>query len=157
MQTAAEHIDVHLKPFGPGAFIEIDDPLTGKRCLVLVCESGREFVEYIDNANPPTPFPILSELDPVQWGDYSVIASNFIVSGDLDAHTAFSDMLVSLCDTPAVADKLTLNRAAKWAFDSGIYDADQAAKAGIAATLEARARQEMIAEKAASWIATGAV
>ena len=157
MQATTSNIDVRLIPFPAGTFIELDDPLTGKRRLGLVCDSGKEFIDFIDNDNPPTPFPILDALDPKQWGDYSNIATELILKGDLDAHTAYSGLLAALCDTPAVADVLTLNRAAKWAFDSGNYDASQAAKAGITATLEARARQEAITAKAADWIATGAV
>ena len=156
MKTNNE-IDVRLIPCQPGAYIEIDDPMTGKRRLGLVCDSGTEFVDYIDNNDPPTPFPILDAFDPKQWGECSNIAVDFILKGDMDSHAAYSDLLVALCDTPAVADRLTLNRAAKWAYETGIYDAGQAAKAGIAATIEARARQAVVSAKAAEWIATGAV
>jgi hypothetical protein len=153
----SNEIEVRLVSFPPGSFVEVDDPLTGKRHLALVSDSGNEFIDFVDNDKPATPFPILDALDPKPWGDYSIIAAELVIKGDFAAHTAYSELLTALCDTPAVADPLTLNRAAKWAFESGNYDAAEAAKAGVAATLEARARQEIIAEKATTWIESGVV
>ena len=144
-------------PMPVGSFVELDDPLTGSRYIGLVCDSGREFIQYVDDETPPTPLPILAAFSPAPWGDYSLLAETLMLKGDVDAHSAFSDLLIALCDTPAVGDALTLNRAAKWAFESGVYDAAQASAAGIAATANARERQSVIAAKAADWIATGAV
>lgn len=149
--------EMRVVPFNPGAFIELDDPMTGARRLGLVADSGTEFVDFIDYDNPATPLAILECFEPVQWGDCRALATELLLSGKVEDYERYSDFLQALCDTPAAGDPLTLNRAAKWAYESGDYDAGRAAQAGMVATAEARARQAAISRKAAEWIATGAV
>lgn len=140
-----------------GAFIEIDDPTTGQRRLGLVCGSGTEFIDYIDHENPPTPLAILNTLSPVVWGDCNAIAANLMETADWTAYKAYSDLLIQLTDTAACNDTLTLNRAAKWAFDTGNRDLHSVVAAGVLETSKARCRQKIISTTATNWIETGAV
>lgn len=140
--------------FAPGTFIELDDPLTGKRRLVMVADSGVEFYDYLDEVNP-TPLAILDVLSPVEWGDCRSVADEIMLGGNYEGYKAFSDMLIILCDSDAANDKLTLNRAAKWAIDNKSFDVSRAAKAGVLATEEARIRQGNISSMAHDLVAAG--
>ncbi|MDI1299773.1 hypothetical protein [Methylotenera sp.] len=131
--------------FAPGTFIELDDPLSGKRRLVLVAESGVDFYDYLDEVNP-TPLGILDVLSPVEIGDCRSLADELMLGGNYESYKAFSEMLLVLCDTPAANDKLTLNRAAKWAFDNKCYDTNRASSFGVLATVEAKKRQGKIVD-----------
>jgi len=148
---------LNVVPFPPGAFITLDDPTTGARRLALVCDSGTEFVDVVDYDQPATPLAILDVLAPEQWGDCRGLASGLLLDGHFEDYEAFSALLVALCDTPAGGDPLTLNRAAKWAFENGNYDVGRAAQAGLVATAEARARQGELARVAKEWIEAGVV
>lgn len=152
-----ESTELHVVHFTPGSFVELDDPMTGERRLVLVAETGTEFVDYVDYDNPPTALAILNVLNPAEWGDYRSISTDMMLAGDLERYQAFSDFILELCKTPAAGDTLTFNRAAKWACDHGEYHVQKAAKAGMVATAEARARQAAISQQAAEWVAAGAV
>ncbi len=145
--------DMRVVAFPPGAYIELDDPMTGERRLALVGDSGTDFLDYVDFENPPTPLAILEVLSPVQWGDCRALSTDLMLKGEVERYMAFSDFLLALCETPAAEDLLTLNRAAKWAFDSEVYNASKAAEAGLIATAEARARQSAITRQAADLIA----
>lgn len=140
--------------FAPGTFIELDDPLTGKRRLVMVADSGVEFYDYLDEVNP-TPLAILDVLSPVEWGDCRSVVDELMLSGNYESYKAYSDMLIVLCDTEAANDKLTLNRAAKWAIDNNSFDVINAANAGVSATVEARIRQGNISNMARGLVAAG--
>lgn len=147
--------ELRVVPFEPGSLIELDDPMTGVRRLALVADTGTEFVDYVDYDSPPTALAILNVFDPVPWGDCRAMATDMMLSGEYERYAAFSDFLLALCETPAAGDPLTLNRAAKWALDNDCYQVESAAKAGMVATAEARARQSSISRKAAEWIAEG--
>lgn len=151
---------LRLITFEPGTFVELDDPMTGKRRLVLVCSSGTEFVDYIDYDAPATPFAILDVFDPVAWGDGAAIGVELLLEGKLAQHEKFSAFYLALCDTGAGGDVLTLNRAIKWAFEKQNFELDNVAAAGafgLAATKEARSRHLVISLKATAWIADGVV
>jgi hypothetical protein len=150
-------LEMRVVSFPPGAYIELDDPMTGARRLALVCDTGTEFVDYIDHDSQPTPLAILDVFEPIQWGDCRALANDLLLAGNVDGYKAFSDFLLALCETPAAGDSLTFNRAAKWAYDSRAYSVNDAARAGLVATAEARARQAAISRTAADWIAAGAV
>ena len=149
--------EMRVVSFPPGAYIELDDPMTGTRRLALVCDTGTEFVDYIDHDAPPTPLAILEVFEPAQWGDCRALANDLLLPGDLAGYEAYSEFLLALCDTPAAGDSLTFNRAAKSAYDARAYNVDDAARAGLIATAEARARQAAISRTAANWITAGAV
>jgi hypothetical protein len=148
---------MQLVTFPAGSIVELDDPLSGATRLGLVTDRGTEFVEYIDDLNPPTPLAILDVFDPKLWGDCRALAAQLMFDGEEEKYKAFNSLLLELCDTAAGADVLTLNRAAKWAFETNTYDLEQAAEAGLNATADARARQLVIGTKAAQWIAAGVV
>src|SRR6185312_9731878 len=75
----------------------------------------------------------------------------------MQRHAVLSDFLVALCDTPAVFDALTLNRAVKWAVERGVYDPEQAAQAGIEATKAALAWQQIMSAAILALQETGGV
>lgn len=149
--------DLDIVKMPVGAFIEIDDPLTGQRRLGLVCGNGTEFVDYIDYEKPPTPLAILNSLSPVVWGDCNAIAAHLMETVEWSQYKEYSDLIIKLTDTPACVDPLTLNRAAKWAFDTGNRNLDMVVKAGLIETSKARDRQRAIANVASDWIAAGAL
>lgn len=148
---------LRVTAFPAGAFITLDDPTTGGRRLALVCDSGTEFVDVVDYDQPVTPLAILDVLAPEQWGDCRAVATDMLLGGQVEDYEAYSNLLLALCDTPAGGDPLTLNRAAKWAHETRNYDVAEAARAGLVATAEARARQAEISRVASDWIAAGAV
>lgn len=135
-----DQTDISVVRFTPGAFVEIDDPVSGGRRLALVIDSGAEFVDYIDANNPPTPLAILNVLSPVQWGDFRALSTDLLLAGEVERYEAFADFILELCKTPAAGDILTFNRAAKWAYDHHDYNIENASRAGLIATAKARAR-----------------
>ncbi|HEY8096958.1 MAG TPA: hypothetical protein VIE65_12825 [Methylobacter sp.] len=155
MDNLNYELELRLVEFPPGSFIELDDPLTGVRHMVLVCESGKEFLDFIDEDTPATPLPIFDALDPKQCADRHILAFNVLMNSP-EKHEAYSAFLEALYATPAVDDELTHNRAAKWAYDTGNYDAQEAARAGIELTRQARVRQFGISQKATQWLETEA-
>jgi hypothetical protein len=136
--------------FKPGAFIELGDPATGKRHLVLVADSGKDYIEYIEKRGHSTPLPILRIYQPKKWSDAQSVATELHKFGPQEIYTAYSDLLVALPRTPAGKDPLTLNRAAKWALDNKNFDTGDAAAAGVRATAEAMKRQRAILERTRS-------
>lgn len=90
--------EMRVVSFPPGAYIELDDPMTGTRRLALVCDTGTEFVDYIDHDAPPTPLAILEVFEPAQWGDCRALANDLLLAGDLAGYEAYSEFLLALCD-----------------------------------------------------------
>lgn len=147
--------NMRLVPFVPGSLIELDDPLSGTRRLVLVCDTGTEFVDYLDADKPATPLAILDTLDPKWVGDDGDWAYVLMESGQVDQWYAFRDLATALFDTPVSRDKLTRCRAAYHAYKSGDYNLSKAVDAGLRADAEARARQAQIADQASALVAAG--
>lgn len=147
---------MQVMSFEPGAIIELDDPLTGKRRLALVSESGTEYVDYLDDEAPATPLGIFDTLDPKVVGDDGVWVRENMAAGDLKAY-AFRDLTMALFDSPAGVDKLTRCRAAYHALKTGHYDLADAVAAGLQATADARARQAKISARAAQLVEAGVV
>lgn len=143
--------------FEPGAIIELDDPTTGKRRLVLVADSGTEYVDYLDDDAPATPLGIYDTLDPQFVGDDGVWVRQTMGVIDLAQWYRFRDLTMALFDSPAGADKLTRCRAAHHAFKTGNYDLAEAVAAGLQATAEAKARQADISARAAQLVAAGVI
>lgn len=146
---------MNLVTFSPGSIIELDDPTTGLRRLGLVCDTGSEFVDYIDAENPPTPLAILDVLDPKLVGDDGDWACALMEEGDVPKWLAFSDLTVSLFDSPVGGDKLMRCRASYHAYKTGDYDMANAVNAGIRADREARERQALMSKRASELIAAG--
>lgn len=155
MQTAQSNVPMQLVEFAPGSIIELDDPLTGLRRLGFVCDTGTEFLDFIDSDNPATPLAILDVLDPQLIGDDGDWTCALMESGDVPKWYAFRDLTLALFDTPAGSDKLTRCRAAYHAYKTDNYDLTEAIQAGLRATAEARTRQAKITERAAELIEAG--
>jgi hypothetical protein len=145
-----------LIAFKPGSIIELDDPTTGKRRLCLVCDTGTEFIDYVDDIDPPTPLAILDVFDPQDIGDEGDWSCHLMESGNVPAWHAFDALILALFDTAAGANKLTRCRAAYWGYKSGDFDVSKAVAAGLLADTEARARQVVISKQAAELLAAEA-
>lgn len=142
--------------FKPNSIIELDDPLTGKRRLVLVASNGTGFFDYV-NRVMPTALPIMESLEPKEWGDYLALAENImLVEGNATKYYAFIDMMKLLCDTDLGGDSLSLNRAAKWALDNSCFDVRKVVVAARELNAEAIARQLNITANAESLLSEGA-
>lgn len=143
--------------FPANTYIELDDPLTGKRRLVFVASTGTEYLDYLDANDPATPLDILDVLNPVSWGDCRSMADELMLRGDWDGYQLMSNFLLALCDTPAGGDALMLNRAVHWSLQTIQFNADRASLAAVQLTQDARSRQAALSAKAAELEAVGAL
>lgn len=142
--------------FRPSSIVELDDPLTGKRRLVLVASNGTDFFDYV-NEVMPNALPIMESLEPREWGDYLALAENImLVEGNATKYYAFLDMMKLLCDTDLGGDALSLNRAAKWALDNSCFDIRKVVVAAKELNAEAIARQLNIKTNAEGLLSAGA-
>jgi hypothetical protein len=148
---------IKLVAYEPGSNIELDDPLTGARRLVRVCDTGTEFVDYVDWEHPATPLAILDCLDPVLVGNDADWSLALLESGDIPKWQAYLELLGQLFATDVGGNSLARARAGYYAYKSGDYDLERAVAAGLKADAEARARMADISAKAELLLATGAV
>lgn len=132
---AADCLPPGGRAYPPGAFITVLAP-EGRR-LGLVGDGGTNYVDVVDYIHPAPALAILPELAPELWGDCRAIAAGMRLAGQVHEFEAFNALLLALCDTPAGGDPLTLNRAARWALEARLYQVEDAALAGLAATAEA--------------------
>lgn len=132
-----------VKHFEPQTYIEIDNPLTGRRIVGLVCDDGSAYLPYLDHDSTATPLPIFDALAPADLpsiqGYRLAIYEKDLTTGDL-----FSEFVSAVIERLEPYDDLTFYRAVKWAVDHGTYDVIKAIDAGKLATSEAKALAEAI-------------
>lgn len=137
-------LNMELKTFPIGSFIELDDPLTGNRFLAIVCDNGTEFLDYIDGKSPATPLPIFTAMNPIDIGDFRTLKHQ-ILERDYELWETFSEFVSDLLFKIPNYDDLRFMRAVKFGFDTGLYDVAMAIQAAEDKTTEARKRHEALA------------
>jgi len=123
--------------------VEVDDPVTGGRYIVEVCESGTEFFDPSgqQQAGGEPPLPLLSELNPILVGDHRKLKHDLLDTRP-EEFASFSGFVSGVFAAVRTPDKLTCVRATKWAFDGGSYRGT----AGVSRALDAVARVQAGAE-----------
>lgn len=122
-------MDMSLKTFEPGIFIEISDTMHGFRKLALVTESGDMYFDLM-NADT-TPFPIYEALEPRAVGNALSWAFE-IAEKSKSEHEQFTALQTRLLESDF--DSLTISRSLYWAYQNHAYDYVRAAQAGKEAT-----------------------
>lgn len=127
---------MNIEYFDPGEFIEIDNPLTGKRMFGLVCDDGSGFISYIDKKLPVTPYPIFSDLHP----EYAMSVQGYrfkIYETDEADGELFSEFVSAIINMLEPFDILTFYRAVRWGIDNCSYDLIMSIDSAKIATAEA--------------------
>lgn len=140
-------MDMRLRTFEPGTFIEINDTMKGFRKLGLVTESGDMYFD--DGSDNATPFPIYDALEPRAVGN-ALSWGLELADRNPAEHKQFSELQQRVLD--AGLDTITANRALYWAYQNHVYDYSRALAAGKAASAEvasSRAMMDRIINKAA--------
>lgn len=125
-----------IEHFEPGEYIEIDNPLTGKRMFGLVSDDGSGFLPYIDQNCPATPYPIFSELRPILAMSIQCYRLKIYEKDKADGEL-FSEFVSAIIDRLDPFDVLTFYRSVRWGVDSGSYNLTMSIDAGKIATAEA--------------------
>lgn len=133
--------------FPAGSFIEIDNPVTGKRYVAQVTVTGNEFIDTPIDGAPH--FPIMEEMNPVAIGDFRDLKDLMMDNAPEDLR-AFSDFIDRLIDQIKPFNQLVFMRAVKWAFDSRQYETQEAMKAARAEEEDVAALHAMMASKVAA-------
>lgn len=132
-----------IKHFEPQSYIEIDNPLTGRRIIGLVSDDGSAYLPYLDHDQPATPLPIFEQLEPVDAPSIQAFRLA-IYQQDMTTGDLFSEFVSAVIERLEPYDDLTFYRAVKWAVAHKTYDVIKAIDAGKQATSEARALADAI-------------
>ena len=141
MQTANSCV------FPAGSFIEIDNPVTGKRYVGQVAATGSEFFDAPMDDAPR--FPIMPEMNPVVIGDFRDLKDLMMDNAPEDL-PEFSNFIDTLTEQIKPFNQLVFMRAVKWAFDSRQYDTQAALKAAEAEADDVATLHAMMASKVAA-------
>ena len=132
-------MNLKLKRFAPGTFVELTDTVKGFRKMGLVTDSGDMYFDLADTGS--TPFPIYEISAPEPVGN-TLSWSLELADREPLQHRRYTALHAWLVD--ARVDTLTTARALRWAIQNKNYDTRQALAAGIAATSRVRESREMI-------------
>lgn len=124
----------NLQAFEPGVYIKLMDVFTGQRKMARVSDTGQSYFDLDDEDS--TPFPIYTELQPMEVGN--ILGWGLHIVDNRPEHaSAFRELVDRLINSGV--DVLTYNRAAHWAFENNIFDYDKALEAGTKETEAIRA------------------
>lgn len=132
-------MDMSLKSFEPGTFIEINDTMKGFRKLGLVTDGGDMYFDEVSDT--ATPFPIYEALDPQSIGN-SLSWGLELADKNASEHRQYSQLQQRLID--AGIDTITAARSLYWAYQNHSYDYSRALAAGKAASAEVTSSRAMM-------------
>lgn len=123
------HPTAELQHFEPGAFIRIDDVMTGARKLARVTDAGCTYLDL--DTDDCTSLPIYATLLPEEAGNILGWGLSLV-----DQAPEMQPAWQALCErlTNAGEGVLTYNRSAHWVFMNRNFDVEQALAAGRAET-----------------------
>jgi hypothetical protein len=137
-------MNLKLKRFEPGTYVELTDTIKGFRKLCLVTGAGDMYFDLADLGS--TPFPIYEVSVPVDVGN-TLSWSLALADKDPERHRAFTSLHAYLVSTKV--DSITLARALRWAIVNANFEPRQAFAAGTAETARVRGSRDMIDRVAA--------
>lgn len=145
--------EMKLASFKPGVFIELDNLITGKgRYLVEVVGDGRQFVDYVDETDTPTPLPIFEATRPVLVGDFTTYKVELMEKRPEDMRV-FSGFINALLDRMGSNyNSLIFHRAVKWGYDNQNYSDAAALEAAQAEDLAIREIRVRLKNKIAALV-----
>lgn len=132
-------MNLKLKRFEPGTFVELTDTVKGFRKLCLVTDSGDMYFDLV--GQDATPFPIYEVSIPVAVGN-TLSWSLELADKDPARHRVFTSLHAYLVN--GKFDSITVARALRWAVLNANFDPRQALAAGLAATEQVRESRAMI-------------